>query len=149
MVAGVDLRSVKCQIKNVVFARLFEGEELLETISTIALKHHIDSGFFFLIGTLKRAVLGFYKNGKYMSKEIPGPLEIVSCTGNISTKENHDVVVHGHIVVTGIDFRAFGGHILEGCDVDATVELILVEAESGSLKRQLDSEKNLFLWSLK
>jgi predicted DNA-binding protein with PD1-like motif len=142
------MRSVQSKTRNVVFARLFEGEELLETIARVALKNHIDSGFFFLIGTLKKVVLGFYKDGKYVPNEISGPVEIASCTGNISIKENHDLVVHGHIVVTDIKCRALGGHILEGCLVDATVELVLVEAESGSLKRRLDPEKNLFLWSL-
>ncbi len=142
------MRSIQSKAKNVVFARFFEDEELLETISTIALKHDINSGFFFLIGTLKRAVLGFYKDGEYVPKEVHGPLEIASCTGNISTRENHGLVVHGHIVVTDINCRAFGGHMLDGCHVDATVELVLVEAESGSLKRQFDPERNLTLWSL-
>ena len=142
------MRSVQSKTKNVVFARLFEGEELLETITSTALKNHINSGFFFLIGTLKKAVLGFYKEGKYIPKEIRGPLEIASCTGNISIKENDELVVHGHIVVTDIDCKAFGGHILEGCLVDATVELVLVEAESSSLRRRLDPERNLFLWIL-
>ncbi|MCW4053233.1 MAG: DNA-binding protein [Candidatus Bathyarchaeota archaeon] len=142
------MRSVQSKAKNVVFARLFEGEELLETISSTALKNHINSGFFFLIGTLKKAVLGFYKEGKYIPKQIAGPLEIASCMGNISTKENNEIVVHGHIVVTDVDCTASGGHILKGCLVDATVELVLVEAESGSLRRRLNQERNLFLWFL-
>jgi len=139
------MRSVDSKIGNVVFSRFYENEELLDSITKVASQKNINSGFFFLIGTLKSAILGFYKDGKYIPTEINGPLEIASCMGNISFKENGELVVHGHIVVSDSQCRAFGGHVLQGCLVDATVELVLVKAERGRLRRQLDTEKNLHL----
>jgi len=80
--------------------------------------------------------------------EKAGPLEIVSCMGNISSKEETELVVHGHIVVSDSGGNAFGGHVLPGCLVDATVELVLVEVESGTLRREFDAQRNLYLWAL-
>ena len=61
------MKSVESKIKRTIFARLFEDEDLLETIAAAAKQNKINSGFFFLIGTLKNAVLGFYKEGKYIT----------------------------------------------------------------------------------
>lgn len=143
-----SMRSIKSKINSVVFARLYEGEDLLKTISLTAEENSITSGFFFLIGTLKQAVLGYYKDGKYLQIEKQGPLEIISCMGNISTKERTEIIVHGHITVSDIDGSAYGGHLLSKCIVDATAELVLVEVERDTLQRKLDVQKNLNLWSL-
>lgn len=144
----LNMKSVESKIKRVVFARFFENEDLLATITSAAKQNSINSGFFFLIGTLKIAVLGYYKEGKYISIEKNGPLEIVSCMGNISVKDEAELVVHGHIVVSDNGGSAFGGHVLSGCLVDATAELVLVEVESGALRRKFDPLSNLYLWSL-
>lgn len=132
-----------------VFSRFFEDEDLLSSIASAAKEAGIDSGFFVLIGTLKKAVLGFYKEGKYIPIEKSGPLEILSCTGNISVKDNGELVVHGHIVVGDSNGDAFGGHVLSGCLVDVTAELSLVEVEKGSLVRKFEPQRNLFLWDLR
>jgi len=142
------MKSVESEVNRVIFARFFENEDLLETISSTAKKNNIDSGFFFLIGTLKKAVLGFYKEGKYIPIEKAGPLEIVSCMGNISVKEGAELVVHGHIVVSDDKGNAFGGHVLSGCLVDATAELVLVEAKNGTLQREFDAQRQLYLLKL-
>ena len=143
------MKAVGSQVKRTIFARLFEDEDLLETIALAAKQNSVNSGFFFLIGTLKKAVLGYYKEGKYLPIMKDGPLEIVSCMGNISVKEKAELVVHGHIVVSNSKGDAFGGHVLPGCLVDATAELVLAEVEGGTLKREFDVRRNLFLWSLK
>ena len=144
----LNIKSIESIIKRVVFARFFENEDLLETITLVAKQNNVNSGFFFLIGTLKKAVLGYYKEGKYVPIEKDGPLEIVSCMGNISIKDEAELVVHGHIVVSDGDGDAFGGHVLSGSLVDATAELVLVEVESGALIREFDARRNLYLWSL-
>ena len=142
------MQDVESQVKSTIFARFFEDEDLLKSIAATAKKYAVDSGWFHLIGTLKEAVLGFYEAGKYLPIKKPGPLEIVSCHGNISMKEQEELVVHAHIVVSNSTGDAFGGHVLPGCLVDATAEIVLVEAEKGTLRRELDPEKNLHLLAL-
>ncbi|UCG36169.1 MAG: DNA-binding protein [Candidatus Bathyarchaeota archaeon] len=136
------------EVRKIVFARLSEGDDLLESIASVARKSDVNSGFFFLIGTLKEAMLGYYKQGKYVPIEKKGPLEIVSCTGNISADEMKRLVVHGHIVVSDDKADCFGGHVLPGCTIDATGELTLAAAQDGILKRRLDPRRNLHLWNL-
>lgn len=138
----------KVKVEQVFFARFVEDQDLLEAIASTAKENNIDSGFFFLIGTLKKAILGFYKEGKYLPIEKPGPLEIASCMGNISTRDNSDLVVHGHIVVSDVEAKAFGGHILPGCLVDVTAELVLYKVEDGTLGRIFNGQKKLYLWSI-
>ena len=145
---GIGMKYLDSKIHRVVFSRFFEGEDLLGSIASTAKQNDADSGFFLLIGTLKKAILGFYKEGKYVPIEKSGPLEIVSCTGNISTKEDGELVVHGHVVVGDSRGDAFGGHVLPGCLVDVTAELVLVEVEKGSLARRFEPERNLYLWAL-
>jgi hypothetical protein len=131
-----------------IFIRLRENEDLLNAIKEKAEQNGIRAGFFLLIGTVKRAVLGFYRLGKYKQIEVAGPLEIVSCVGNLSLKEDGELVVHAHIGVADEEGKMFGGHLLPGCPVDATGELVLVETPEAKLERALEKKLNLYLWHL-
>jgi len=131
---------------KLVFARLFEGEDLLDTVALAAEKAEVLAGFFFLIGTLKKAKMGFLREGKYETTEINQPLEIVSCLGNISDKEGK-IFVHAHIAVSDEKGRVFGGHAMSGCIIGATGELVLVEAVNIRLLRKFEESVKLYLWS--
>lgn len=93
----MELREAKTG--KIVFARLYEDEDLLETITSVAKQSKISSGFFSLIGTLKKARLGFLREGNYEPVEMTEPLEIVSCMGNISLKERVPIA-HLHMTVS-------------------------------------------------
>lgn len=138
---------LESKLGRIVFARLSEDEDLLETITLAAEKSHITAGFFILIGTLKKANLGFYRKGKYKTIKIPSPLEIVSCMGNISVKENKPFI-HAHIAVSNEKGEAMGGHLMPGCPIAAAGELVLIEAVNAKLLRKLDEKTQLFSWSM-
>jgi len=138
---------VESKLGRVIFARLFENEDLLEAISNTARKAGISAGFFILIGTLREAKLGFYREGKYEPIQIDEPVEIVSCMGNISLREEKELVVHAHISVSDEKGQVSGGHALPGCTVAATAELVLVEAVDVRLQKKFDEKTKLFLWS--
>jgi len=132
---------------KVVLARLYEDEDLLESITQQAKKSQMKTGFFILIGTLKRAKLGFYREGLYSPIELAGPLEITSCVGNVSIKER-EPFVHAHISVSNEKGEVFGGHVLPGCLIAATGELVLIETRGINLQRKLDQETRLDLWDM-
>lgn len=132
---------------KLIFARLVEDEDLLETITMVAKRARVCLGFFFLIGTLKKANLGFFREGKYETIEMNQPLEIISCLGNISLKENK-IFAHAHIAVSDEKGKVFGGHVMPRCLIGATGELVLMEAEGAKLFRKLDKKTNLHLWSM-
>jgi predicted DNA-binding protein with PD1-like motif len=133
-------------IGKAVFARLLEGEDLLEAITRVATKSEIRAGFFFLIGTLKSARLGFYRDGKYIPIEMLKPLEIVSCLGNVSMKDGK-AFPHAHLAVSDDKGRVFGGHAMAGCIIGVTAELVLVEARGLKITRQFDRITKLSLLS--
>lgn len=138
---------VQSRLGKVVFARLFEDEDLLETINLAATQNGINVGFFSLIGTLKKANVGFYREGRYETIEIVGSLEIASCIGNISLKEGKPFA-HAHTVVSNEKGEVMGGHVMPGCVIGVTGELVLVEAADARLHRKLDKKTQLYLWSM-
>lgn len=140
--------SLEANLGRVLFFRITEDEDLLDAITRRAKRGNIKAGFFFLIGTLKRAALGFYREGKYEPITIAEPLEIVSCIGNVSVKDSGELLIHGHLAVSNTKGEAFGGHLLPGCTVAATAELVIVEAADVVLQRAFDEKTKLYLWSL-
>jgi len=141
------MKSVESKHGKVVLARLYEDEDLLESITQQAKRSRIKTGYFILIGTLKRARLGFYREGKYEPIDLAGPLEIASCVGNVSIRDGKPFT-HAHISVSNDKGEVFGGHTLPSCIIAATGELVLIEAEGVSLQRRLDKETKLYLWDL-
>jgi len=139
------MKMLQSKLGRMIFARLWEDEDLLETITLTAEKSHITAGFFILIGTLKRANLGFYRQGKYETIKVDGPVEIASCMGNISLKENKPFA-HAHISVSNEKGEVMGGHVMPGCTIAATGELVLIEAADARLLRSWDEKTQLFLW---
>lgn len=133
---------VESKVEKMVFARLSENEDLLETITQVAVKAGVTSGFFMLIGTLKTARLGFFHEGKYETVEFRQPLEIVSCLGNISVKEGK-VFAHAHAALSDEKSRVFGGHVMPGCQIGVTGELALVVTSGIELFRKLDERTKL------
>ena len=136
------------KVGRVVFSRLLEDEDLAESIRRQAETNAIRAGFFILIGTVKRAALGYYKEGKYETVKSEGPLEIASCTGNVAVDEKGEVVIHAHIVVSNRKGEAFGGHLMKGTLVGATAELVIIEAAGVAVKRIFDDKTKLKLWKL-
>lgn len=129
--------------------RIAEGEDLVEAIRRKAEEGGIKAGAFIVIGSLKKAMLGYYKDGKYDYISMDGPLEIASCTGNICLGENGKVMIHAHVVVSNGKGEAFGGHLAEGSYVGATAELVIIEGLGINLMRVKDEKTRLNLWKLR
>ena len=138
----------EARIGKSAFARLSENEDLLETVTQVARKTRIHSGFFILIGTLKSARLGFFKECRYETVELQQPLEIVSCVGNVSIKEGEGFA-HAHATVSDEKGKAFGGHVMPGCLIGVTGELVLIETPGIKLFRKFDEKTKLSLLSFK
>lgn len=133
---------------KILFARLSEGEDLVDSIKQTAQKGGVKSGLILLIGSLKHATLGYYKEGEYKPIPVEGPLEIASCIGNIAEDDKGDTIVHAHLVVSDENGRASGGHMMKNCIVGATAELTIVEATGLGLRRVFDEKTKLKLLTL-
>ncbi len=108
------------------------GEDILNTIETVAASHGVKSGQLSLIGAVSRAKLGYYDraSGEYKDFVVDRDLEVVSCLGNISHTRDGGLVVHAHIVVADENGNCYGGHLMAGCEVSVTIELLILETES-------------------
>lgn len=139
---------LKGQIGRMCFSRIFEDEDLAEAIKKRVEESNVKAGIFILIGSLKKVILGYYKEGEYKSIELGGPLEIASCMGNIAVNEKGEIMIHPHIVVSNETGEAFGGHLMKGSLVGATAELVIIEGVGMNLKRAFDKKTKLNLWKI-
>jgi predicted DNA-binding protein with PD1-like motif len=125
-----------------------EGEDVLEGIKKCADESGIRAGAILVIGTLNDAVLGYYRNKEYRYIYLNTPLEIASCIGNITVDDKGEVLVHAHIVVSDENGQAFGGHLMKGCHVGATAELVIIEGKGVNLQRIFDEKTKLNILKL-
>jgi predicted DNA-binding protein with PD1-like motif len=63
------------------------------------------------------------------------PMEIVSLTGTLSPEG-----LHLHIALARRDGQCLGGHVLDGCIVHTTAELVLGELTDVAFRRSTDPE---------
>jgi predicted DNA-binding protein with PD1-like motif len=135
------------KIGKIYVFRISEDEDLADAVKKRAEENGVKAGMFILIGSLKEAMLGYYKEGKYHPIHLDGPLEIVSCMGNIAVDESNETIVHAHIVVSNEEGKAFGGHLMKNSIVGATAELVMIEVANTVLRRALDEKTKLKLLS--
>jgi predicted DNA-binding protein with PD1-like motif len=140
--------SIETTTKRMILARMVPGDDVLKTIEAVANKHGVRSGQLNLIGAIAGAKLGYFdvKKKEYKHFSVDEDLEVVSCMGNISTHDD-SLVVHAHIILADEEGRCHGGHLLPGCTVSVTIELVIIETES-ELKRARDDETGLNLLKL-
>ncbi len=131
---------------DVLMWRLPHGADLLDGITGFAGKEGITMGTFFAIGAVSEAVIGFYDQVKkqYGDKHIDQPMEIVSCTGNISLRDDKPAV-HAHIVLSDEDGKTLGGHLMPGTVIFAC-EATVFRLEGEPLHRGHDDVTGLPLW---
>jgi predicted DNA-binding protein with PD1-like motif len=141
-------KSIETTTKRMIIARMFPGDDVLATIEAVADKHGVRSGQLNLIGAIAGAKLGYFdvEKKEYEHFSVDEDLEVVSCMGNISTHDGN-LVVHAHMIVADNKGQCYGGHLMPGCVVSVTIELVIVETES-ELKRARDVETGLNLLNL-
>ena len=122
-----------------------KGDDLIGAITRVFRDRSVRKGAFSVIGAVSCATLGYYGvSHRYSNRQFQGMYEIVSCTGNVSEKEG-EVFVHAHIVLSGEDYRCFGGHLMPGTEIFAA-EMFGTAVPGSSLVRKLDEATGLTLW---
>lgn len=139
-------KSKQHKIKRVIWVSIKNGEDLLKAVSDFCAENNIQLGFISAIGALQKVNFDYYqqKEKKYYKNSINEPVEIVSCTGNVSMKDGK-TFAHIHLVVADKKGNAFGGHLAQGSIVFAC-ECALFELEGDLLERKFDETTGLFLW---
>ena len=113
--------------------RLKPGDDLRQQLTAFAQQNHILAGTMITcVGSLTVATLRLAnQEGPSVYK---GHFEIVSLVGTLSTNGSHL-----HIAVSDSTGRTIGGHLLDGCRVYTTAEIVLGELPQLEFRREPDA----------
>lgn len=99
--------------------RLRRGDDLLGAIQALAEKEHLEAAVVLsAVGCVSTARVR--DAGGVNLREIREPCEIVSLNGTVSRAR-----CHLHIALSKEDLSTVGGHLVTGCIVNTTCELVL------------------------
>jgi predicted DNA-binding protein with PD1-like motif len=111
--------------------RLKPGQDLFDSIENFVNENKIEAGCVLSsVGSLTRTTLRLANRSTY--NEYDGYFEIVSMTGTVSTNGSHI-----HISISDGDGVTIGGHLVSGCKIYTTVEIVIAEFEDVVYKREL------------
>jgi uncharacterized protein len=122
-------------LQTMVVQRLKPGVDLKDALEELSRNEKIQAGAIVsLVGSLTAARLRLAGGEEFL--EIAGPLEIVSGTGTVSKNG-----FHIHIAVSDNTGRVLGGHLVSGCLVRTTVEVVLANLNAEwKFTREIDND---------
>ncbi|MGB4984473.1 MAG: PPC domain-containing DNA-binding protein [Erysipelotrichaceae bacterium] len=113
--------------------RLTKGDDLYLKLKELQSTNNISAGCIISsVGCLDKLCVRC-ADGKTI-KEMVDNFEILSLNGTLSLDG-----IHVHICVSDRNLVCFGGHLVPGCLVNTTCELVVVDLGSCSFNRQFDS----------
>ena len=120
-------------MKTHVF-RLRRGSDLLKALQEDARTRRIAAGTVVSgVGCVTRARV---RDASGVTvRELNEPLEIVSLMGTLSAARTHL-----HIALAREDLTVLGGHLMEGCIVNTTAEVVLLELDGVRFGAEWDGE---------
>ena len=114
--------------------RLQRGEDLKVSIEKYVKENNIKAGVIIsCVGCLYKSVIR--NAGGKESIVIDKNVEIVSVTGTLSLDG-----CHIHIAVSDEELKTYGGHLKDGCLVNTTAEIVLLELGNYTFKREIDNK---------
>jgi len=133
--------------KNLIFIRLFPGENLYQNLTKVCQKYQIQTAIVLSgLGQLKNFQLGYFKEkGNYCPQKFRQTCELLALTGNISRQQG-EYKFHLHAVLAGQDKKAIGGHLISGT-VETTAEIVLFKSNLKIFRKveEISGLEGLFL----
>lgn len=110
--------------------RLKPGQDLFDEIEGLVKEKNIEAGCVLsAVGSLTHATMRFANRERY--SELEGHFEIVSMTGTVSAHGSHL-----HISISDGDGNTIGGHLVPGCKIYTTAEMVLAVFDDAIYKRE-------------
>ncbi len=138
-------------VQSVYMGRFEYGDDIIQELQTFCLEKDIKAAWVHIIGALSKATISYYEQEghKYVNKTLEREFEIVSCSGNISLKENKPFA-HLHIVLSDTEYGTLAGHLMPGSTKLFAGEFVIMAFESADgpnpLIRVPDEKTGLALW---
>ena len=112
--------------------RLKPGEDLKQGIQKMVTERQIKSGWISTcVGSLTEYNIRFANQPKASSDS--GHFEIVSLTGTVSVNG-----IHIHLSVSDSAGKTIGGHLMDGCKIYTTAEIVILSSDNLEFKRAKD-----------
>ena len=119
---------------NLIAIRLHPGQDLNQALNTLVVQQGIEAAAVVTcVGSLRKAVLRYANQPA--GTPLEGPFEIVSLTGTYSRHGSH-----AHISISDGQGQTLGGHLMDGCLIYTTAEIVLAVVENTLFLRKLDTE---------
>lgn len=116
-------------MENYTF-RLSAGQDLFDAIDAFVLQNQIEAGCVLSgVGSLKYAVLRLAN--REVHNEYVGYFEIVSITGTVSIHGSHF-----HVSISDENGYTIGGHLVSGCKIYTTAEIVIAAFTNEVYKRE-------------
>ncbi|MBD1805403.1 DNA-binding protein [Microcoleus sp. FACHB-SPT15] len=113
--------------------RLKPEQDLKASLKTFVEQNNIQSGFILTtVGSLKQATLRFASQDE--TQVFEERFEIVSLVGTLSTHG-----LHLHISLSDKNGETIGGHLVDGCIIYTTAEIIVGTTEDFTFLRTVDT----------
>ncbi|MES2005267.1 MAG: PPC domain-containing DNA-binding protein [Bacteroidota bacterium] len=118
---------------TIVYAfRLKPGQDLKQSIDSVVKEKNIQAGWIATcVGSLTEYTIRFANQEKGYNDK--GHFEIVSLVGTLSVNGSHI-----HLSVSDSTGKTIGGHLLEGCKVYTTAEIVIGESNNHVFTREKD-----------
>ena len=143
-------------LEEIVVARLYPGDSLIDGIKNIAQEHGVKTGVILsVIGTTQQLVLRNPKPGLKLpitdeteqstqtdTYSVERPLEIITAEGIISEKDDQ-IDVHLHICCSQDGGRAYTGHLFRAT-VWTQAEVVIGKLKGSPLRRKFDKITGLY-----
>jgi len=112
--------------------RLKPGKDLRKSIEAIVNEKNIEAGWInTCVGSLTDYTIRFANQQQGTSGS--GHFEIVNLTGTVSVNGSHL-----HISISDFAGKTIGGHLLEGCKIYTTAEIVIGSTTAYEFKRKKD-----------
>lgn len=111
--------------------RLKKDKDLKKEIENYAIKNNVSGVILSSVGSLSKIKIRLADGKTIMQKS--GQFEIVSINGTLS-KDG----VYLHISLSDEEGRVIGGHLKDGCIINTTAEICLVEFDDIIFERKYD-----------
>jgi predicted DNA-binding protein with PD1-like motif len=119
-------------VMRTLAVRLRPGEDLKEALAALVAGERIQAGYILTcVGSLGRLALRLA--GARRRYEAEGSFEIVSLVGTLGQGD-----MHVHLSASDAEGRTLGGHLINGCVVRTTAELVVAVDERYVFDREPD-----------
>lgn len=137
---------------RVLAVRMAPGDDLYGTTVKICKEKGVKAGVIVSVAaSLQRATLRNvwqFPNPWPINDEcriftpIEGPLELLQMSGNITQTEKGETYLHAHATISmgRPEATCFGGHLVEGCTIFSTCEMVIAEIDNLAFMRLMDKQ---------